>query len=143
MKTKIIFSIVLVGILIQFIPYGKEHINPKVINEPAWDSPKTRTLFMRTCGNCHSNETKWPLYSNIAPISWLVTHDVEDGRKHLNISNWLYQKKNKGNDAAEELREGDMPPLVYMPMHSEAWLNNKEKKELISGLIKTFGEEKD
>lgn len=142
MKTKLLLGVIIAGVLIQFIPYGREHTNPPVVNEPDWDSLQTRALFMKTCGNCHSNETKWPLYSNVAPVSWLVAHDVEDGRGHLNISNWLHQKKNKGDEAAKELRDGEMPPLIYMPTHPEAWLSAKEKKDLISGLVKTFGEEK-
>jgi len=142
MKT-ITIATVLLGVAIQFVPYGKNHTNPQVIEEPKWDTPKTRALFMRACADCHSNETKWPWYSNVAPISWLVQHDVDEGREHFNISNWHHQKKNKGDEAAEELREGDMPPLVYLPAHPEARLNQTEKKELIQGLVNTFGEEDD
>jgi hypothetical protein len=139
----VVISIVVLGVAIQFIPYGRDHTNPQVVNEPEWNTPQTRELFMRACGDCHSNETKWPFYSNIAPVSWLVQHDVDEGREHFNISNWLHQKKNKGDEAAEELREGDMPPLVYLPAHPEARLSKGEKQELINGLIKTFGEEKE
>ena len=139
----ITISVVLLGIAIQFIPYGKNHTNPKLVQEPQWNTLKTRELFMKACGDCHSNETKWPLYSNVAPISWLVQHDVEEGREHFNVSNWLHQKKNKGDEAAEEVRAGDMPPLVYLPAHPEARLSKQEKKELVDGLVKTFGEEDD
>ena len=141
-KLKIVtISVILLGVVIQFVPYGKNHTNPQLVQEPKWDTPKTRVLFMRSCADCHSNETKWPLYSNVAPISWLVQHDVDEGREHFNVSNWLHQKKNKGDEAAEEVREGDMPPLVYLPAHPEARLSETEKKELIDGLVKTFGEE--
>ena len=143
-KIKIItISVVLLGVAIQFIPYSRNHTNPQMVQEPKWDTPKTRELFMRACADCHSSETKWPWYSNVAPISWLVQHDVDEGREHFNISNWLHQKKNKGDEAAEELREGDMPPLVYLPAHPEAKLSQTEKKELIQGLVNTFGEEDD
>lgn len=141
MKKKILLVTVAIFILIQFIPYGKNHTNPPVINEPQWDSPQTRKLFMRACGDCHSNETKWPSYSNIAPISWLVAYDVQEGREHFNISMWLHQKKNEGDEAADEVMEGEMPPLVYLPTHPEARLTEQEKQALITGLIKTFGEE--
>ena len=137
----IAISAVLLGVVIQLVPYGRDHTNPQVVQEPQWDTPKTRALFMRACADCHSNETKWPWYSNIAPVSWLVQHDVDEGREHFNVSNWLHQKKNKGDEAAEEVREGDMPPLVYLPAHPEARLSKIEKKELITGLINTFGEE--
>ena len=63
-------------LIIQFVPYGRDHTNPPVIAEPAWDSPQTRALFFRACADCHSNETKWPWYSTIAPASWLITRDT-------------------------------------------------------------------
>jgi len=65
---------VLVGLLvvIQFVPYGRAHTNPPVAQEPIWDSPQTRELARRACFDCHSNETMWPWYSNIAPISWIA-----------------------------------------------------------------------
>ncbi len=134
-------SAILIGVVIQFVPFGKNHTNPQIVKEPRWDTLKTRTLFMHSCADCHSNETKWPWYSHVAPISWLVQHDVDEGREHFNVSNWLHQKKNKGDEAAEEVREGDMPPLVYLPAHPEARLTPTEKRELIKGLINTFGEE--
>ncbi len=142
MKKFLIITLLLL-IAIQFIPYGKNHTNPPVIAEPKWDSPQTRTLFMRACGDCHSHETKWPWYSNIAPISWLVYHDVVEGREHFNISAWGHQKKNEGDEAAEELEEGEMPLKPYLLAHPEARLNKQEKALLIEGLKKTFGEKKE
>ncbi|HSR74031.1 MAG TPA: heme-binding domain-containing protein, partial [Sulfurovum sp.] len=85
MKYKIFGVIILVITAIQFIPYGKDHVNPQVIAEPEWDSKQTRDLFVRACADCHSNETKWPWYSNIAPLSWLIQYDVEEGREHFNV----------------------------------------------------------
>jgi mono/diheme cytochrome c family protein len=125
--------------LIQFIPYGKEQTNPPVIAEPKWDSLKTRELFMRACGDCHSHETKWPWYSKIAPISWLIYYDVMEGRRHFNVSAWGAQRKNEGDEAAKELAEGEMPPKPYLLMHLEARLSPEEKKMLIEGLKRTFG----
>ena len=142
MKKFLIITLLLL-IAIQFIPYGKNHTNPPVIAEPNWDSPQTRTLFMRACGDCHSHETKWPWYSNIAPVSWLVYHDVVEGREHFNISAWGHQKKNEGDEAAEELEEGEMPLKPYLLAHPEARLNKQEKALLIEGLKKTFGEKKE
>lgn len=76
------------GALLQVVPFGHEHTNPAVIQEPAWDSPRTRALVKRACFNCHSNETVWPWYSRIAPISWLAQRDVNKGRGSLNFSEW-------------------------------------------------------
>ena len=142
MKTKILIGAFILFVLIQFIPYGRDHANPAVVAEPQWDTPQTRALFMRACGDCHSNETKWPWYSHVAPVSWLVAHDVEEGRENLNTSTWGRQKRNKGYDAAEEVEEGDMPPFFYLPAHPEAQLDDAEKQQFISGLKATFGTKK-
>jgi len=138
---KILLILIGLFVLIQFVPYGKDHTNPKVVAEPKWDSPKTREIFMRACGDCHSNETKWPWYSNVAPISWSVYHHVEEGREHFNISMWGVQKKNEGEEAAEEVEEGEMPLASYLLAHPEARLSESEKEALIQGLKNTFGEE--
>ncbi|MCF6245480.1 MAG: heme-binding domain-containing protein [Sulfurovum sp.] len=140
---KIILTVLGLGVLIQFIPYGKDHTNPNVIAEPKWDSPKTRELFMKACVDCHSNETKWPAYSNIAPISWIVYNHVVEGREHLNVSEWKEGKYKDANEAAEEVEEGEMPLKSYLLVHPEAQLSEDEKKILIEGLKKTFGEEKE
>jgi len=139
MKMKLLFFLILVGVVIQFVPYGKDHSNPPVAGEPQWDSPRTQELFERTCGNCHSNKTTWPWYSSIAPVSWLVQNDVDEAREHFNVSMWGEQQRNMGSDAAAELREGEMPPWVYLLGHPEAKLNDSEKAELVNGLIATFG----
>lgn len=139
MKMKLLVFLILVGGVIQFVPYGRDHSNPPISGEPQWDSPRTQELFERTCGNCHSNKTTWPWYSSIAPVSWLVQHDVDEAREHFNVSMWGTQQRNKGSDAAEELREGEMPPWVYLLGHPEAKLNDSEKAELVNGLIATFG----
>ncbi len=143
LKTKALLTIVGLSVLIQFVPYGREHTNPEVVSEPRWDSPRTRELFMRACGDCHSNETKWPWYSGIAPISWLVAYDVDEGREHFNVSMWGVQEENEGEEAAEEVREGEMPPWAYLLAHPEARLDEAEKRELIEGLVRTFGDRKD
>ena len=138
---KILLILVALFIVIQFIPYGKDHTNPAVIAEPKWDTPKTRELFMKACVDCHSYETKWPAYSNVAPISWIVYHHVVDGREHFNVSAWGHQKKNKGKDAAEEVEEGEMPLKSYLLVHPEAHLSESEKASFVQGLKNTFGEE--
>ncbi|MCL4431248.1 MAG: heme-binding domain-containing protein [Epsilonproteobacteria bacterium] len=141
MKTKILAGFAIAAIAIQFIPYGNDHTNPPVVSEPTWDSPRTKELFNNACADCHSHQTKYPWYSNIAPISWLIAHDVEEGREHFNVSTWGAQKKNEGDEAAKEVREGEMPLWFYLPTHPEAKLSDTQKQELMSGLEKTFGKE--
>jgi len=126
-------------ILLQLVPYGRDYANPPATQEPKWDSPATREIFMRVCKNCHSNGTEWPWYSNIAPSSWLVQHDVNEGRSEFNVSEWG-RAKNKGDEAAHEVREGDMPPWYYLPPHPEARLTKAEREEFVRGLVLTFGE---
>ena len=129
-------------VLIQLVPFGRDHKNPPVTGTPQWDSPRTEELFNRACRDCHSNETVWPWYSSVAPVSWLTSLDVNIGRKKFNVSEWGREGMNKGDEAAEETREGKMPPWFYLPAHPEAKLTPSEKDELAKGLAATFGEEK-
>ena len=138
---KSVTVVLVVLLLIQFLP-GRDHKNPPVTGTPKWDSPRTEELFKRACGNCHSNETVWPGYSNVAPISWLINLDVKVARSKFNVSEWGQQKRNEGDEAASETRRGKMPPWFYMPTHPEAKLTPAEKDELVKGLVATFGEKK-
>jgi hypothetical protein len=133
-----LFIIIILFIIIQFIPVDRT--NPPVVKGPNWDSPETKAFAVRACYDCHSNETKWPVYAYIAPVSWFIADDVNDGRKHFNMSDW---KPGKGDEAAKEVRKGDMPMWQYTLMHSDARLTDTEKKEFIAGLIATFGEKKE
>ena len=144
MNMKAISAVILLSaVAIQFIPYGKDHTNPPVMSEVQWDSPRTQELFNRACADCHSNETKYPWYSKIAPVSWLIAHDIEEGREKMNVSMIGVQPKNKLKDAAEEVKEGEMPIPPYLIAHPEARLSDTEKKELAEGLEKTFGTEEE
>lgn len=127
-------------VVIQAIPYGRAHDNPAVTGTPNWDSERTKELFYRGCADCHSNETRWPWYSSVAPVSWLIQSDVNKGRSKFNVSEWG-RPKNEGDEAAEEVREGEMPLWFYLPLHPQARFDNAEKQELIAGLVATFGDE--
>lgn len=127
---------------IQLVPYGRDHENPPVTGEPDWDSPRTLELAQAACFDCHSNETEWPWYSNVAPVSWLVYRDVVNGRNKLNWSEWDREQEEAG-EAAETVEEGEMPPRQYTWVHSDAGLSDAEKEELIAGLEATFGREED
>ena len=137
-----VLGIVGLGVLIQLVPYGRDHVNPPVAGEPGWDRPRTRELFLRACKDCHSNQTQWPWYSSVAPASWLVQRDVEEGRSHFNVSEWG-REKNHGDEAAEMVREGEMPPWFYLPAHPDARLSERERDELVAGLTATFEQDPD
>ncbi len=129
--------VLLVGFgLIQLIPYGHDHTNPPVVNEPAWTDTQTRDLAVRACFDCHSNETVWPWYSRVAPVSWLVAHDVEEGRQHMNFSEWK-GSSHTVDEIAEVIHYGEMPPSYYVMMHADAKLTDAEKQALIDGIMST------
>lgn len=125
---------------LQLVPYGHGRSNPPVSAEPEWDSPRTQELFARACRDCHSNETRWPWYAALAPSSWLLRWDVDEGRSHWNVSEWDRPEQH-GDEAARMLREGEMPPWYYLPWHPEARLSDAERAELETGLVATFGDE--
>ncbi|MEI8102490.1 MAG: heme-binding domain-containing protein [Chlorobium sp.] len=139
---KLLAGAVILFAAIQIIPYGRDHKNPPVTGEPQWDSPRTKELFNRACKDCHSNNTVWPWYSSIAPVSWLTQVDVSFGRDAFNVSEWGRPEENEGDKAAQEVREGKMPVFIYLPAHPEAKLNTAEKEELVKGLVATFGDKK-
>ena len=135
---KVVIIAIIGLVLIQLIPYGRNHSNPPVIAEPQWDSPQTREIAKRACFDCHSNETIWPWYSNIAPSSWLVQLDTERGRDRLNFSEW-----GTGRQASDQIYEivleGEMPPPQYLIIHQDAKLQGVDLQAFLDGIQKTFG----
>lgn len=122
---------------IQFVPYGRDHVNPPVGTEPTWDSPEIRTLAKQACFDCHSNETEWPVYSRVAPVSWLIQRDVTEGRAVLNFSEWQ-RPQEEAAEAAEEVLEREMPPRIYQLMHAHARLSDTDRNRLARGLVSTL-----
>jgi hypothetical protein len=151
MKLPLLFSgrwLLLAGglfIAIQFVPYGHRRDNPPLRREPAWDAAATRELTRRACFDCHSHETLWPWYAGVAPASWLLQHDVDEGREHLNFSDWggTRREGEKAKKLREEIEEGEMPPLTYRLLHPEARLSAAEKRLLIEGLTATMARTRD
>jgi hypothetical protein len=141
-----LIRLVLVGavvfVLIQFVPYGRAHDNPPVTQTVEWEGVRTEQLFDDACADCHSNETDWPWYSNVAPQSWLVQRDVDAGRADLNLSE-LDREQEEIKDLIEVIADDEMPPLRYTFLHPEASLSNAEKQALIDGIARTFGGEVD
>jgi len=125
-------------VAIQFIPYGRSHTNPAVTATPAWDSPRTEALVRDACGDCHSNLTKWPWYTRVAPASWLVYSDVKGGREHLNFSEWQRTQDADLREVLDVIRGGDMPPVQYRLIHGAARLSSTEKEQLAAGLARTW-----
>lgn len=135
---RVLLALLVAFVAVQFVPYGHARSNPLVVAEPNWDSPATRALAKGACFDCHSNETEWPLYSRVAPVSWLVQSDVEEGRAALNFSEWNRPQR-EAREAAEKLVEGEMPLAIYKLMHSHARLSEAQRTRLARGLEATIG----
>jgi cytochrome c551/c552 len=126
-------ALILIGfIAIQFIPVSRT--NPPVVSEPQWDSPATKALVRQACYDCHSNETVWPWYSYVAPMSWLVAHDVSEGRRHMNFSQWNPGDLS-GDQLAQAIKEDRMPPWNYRLLHPGANLSDSDKAALTRAFL--------
>lgn len=134
------FALSVVGLflLAQLVPYGRHRANPAVVAEPPWDGPATRALTERACFDCHSNETRWPWYSRVAPMSWLLQIDVDEGREALNFSAWN-RPHQEAREAGETVLVGSMPPRRYLLFHTEARLTPAERTALARGLDASLG----
>lgn len=132
-------AIVLLGI--QFVPYGRDHANPPTRREIRWNAAQTRTLAKRACLDCHSNLTEWPRYTDVAPISWLVQRDVEDGRAALNFSEWDRPQEANLQDVLEAIRGKDMPPIQYKAIHSDARLGGNARQQLEAGIAASWAKD--
>ena len=127
---RVVGGMVAVFLALQVVPYGWRHPNPPVTEPVVWPGPEIEQLARGACYDCHSNETTWPAYSYVAPMSWLVRHDVDAGRHELNFS----EGGDDFDDAAEAIEEGSMPPRQYRLLHSDARLTADEKATLIAAL---------
>ena len=133
----IVYSLVFVFVVFQFIPVDRT--NPPVKSEPQWDSQKTKGYAVRACYDCHSNKTKWPWYSYIAPMSWIVISHVNEGREELNFSELNIKDAKKAADVVEH---EIMPLPSYVIFHPDAKLTETERAEFVKGLVNSFGREK-
>lgn len=139
-------------VLIQFIQPERE--NPEIDSSMTMQTalnvpPEIQSLLDRGCMDCHSNASKWPLYSYIAPVSWLVSYDVTEGRKRFNMSEWeKYKFSKKANvlgGIASTVKEREMPLPKYIPLHPEADFSDAEREQLVewaqSEALKMMNEE--
>jgi Haem-binding domain len=128
-----VVGLAVVFVAIQFVPYGWWHSNPPVTLAAPWPDEESERIARSSCYACHSNETDWPLYSWVAPMSWLVRSDVEAGRHELNFSTWD-RDAGEADDAVETVLEGSMPPRRYTLVHPDARLTDAEAERLVAAL---------
>lgn len=135
----IIIGFLAVFSLLQFT--NPPRTNPPVVNDlMATNSPapEIAALLHAACYDCHSHETRWPWYSHVAPMSWLIADDVNEGRKHLNLSEWPADQPERAAKRLERMSEEidyrEMPPKKYTAIHANARLTDGERKELTDWL---------
>jgi hypothetical protein len=127
-SAKVVVGVVVGLVAMQLVRF--DHTNPPVTGEI--ETPHdVKQVLRRACYDCHSNETVWPWYSQIAPVSWLVARDVRTGRKHLNFSEWaaLAPEKQAKRRAGcgKQVAKGEMPMGIYVPLHPSARLSDADK----------------
>jgi hypothetical protein len=98
-----------------------------VFTDPDMD-PRVLVLLQRACGDCHSNETRWPWYVRISPGSWFMVNHVKAGRKHLNFSTLPSLEDSDRGDVADTVRDSAMPLPSYLWLHPEARLSSAERQ---------------
>lgn len=139
MIKKIAIGFMSLLVIIQFFRIDKT--NPKVVIENDFifqtnPPEQIQTILKTSCYDCHSNESKYPWYTDIAPVSWWVKHHINEAREELNFSDWtsypLKKQKHKLEEVYEEVDEGEMPLLSYLIVHKEAKLTTEQKNELIT-----------
>jgi hypothetical protein len=121
----IVAAVVLV--LVQFVPVDRSNPpEPAPLDAP----PAVLAVLDQSCSDCHSHRTAWPWYARIAPVSWLVAHDVHEAREHLNFSVWGRLSDAEGSDLRgemwEEVSEGEMPLDIYLWLHRDAALTEAD-----------------
>lgn len=130
----VVLGVGLLGLVtaLQFVPVSRT--NPPE-REPAMAPPEVHTILQRSCYDCHSNETHWPWYSRIAPVSFLISRDVSEGRRELNLSTWsrydARRKARKLREIGEQVEKGKMPQWYYVILHPDARLSAADRQLLL------------
>lgn len=135
----IVGGIAVIGLAIQLVPNelpSVENTNPADLIGSGIVEGEVAGLLKTACYDCHSNETKYPWYSHVAPVSWLVAKDTREGREELNFSTWqeydMMEKLKKLDDLVIEVKEGEMPMKIYTVIHSEARLTDAQRQLIIT-----------
>lgn len=140
----IVLSLLVLLILAQWIPVDQDN-PPVTLDIPT--SLEAKMVLKQSCYDCHSNETMWPWYSSVAPISWFLTRDVHEGREKLNFSTWdqysTKERVKKLQESWEEVAEGEMPPWFYTALHRDANLSPEEHEILRTWSVGALSHERD
>lgn len=119
-------------LVVQLVP--TDHSNPPVQGEVAAPA-EVRAILRRACYDCHSNETAWPWYGRVAPLSWLLERDVREGRKEVDFSVFGQyaekRRRRKWTEIPEQVEKGEMPPWFYVTVHPQARLSEADRALLV------------
>ena len=137
MIRKTLIGLLILFLLMQFIRIDKTNptFDPKEdFLEAAQVDPDVASVIRRACYDCHSNQTEYPWYSNVAPVSWILKDHIDEGREELNFSEWttypVKKQQHKLEECYEMVEEGEMPLKGYTVMHANARLTDGERGEL-------------
>jgi cytochrome c len=119
-------------------PFGNPRVEPPqspgTLLQDANMPSGAKAVLLAKCADCHSNETRWPIYARIAPGSWLIEKDIVEARKRINLSQWkdtpLETQQVWTAKIVREAKSGDMPPLQYLVLHSGAKLSTADVQAL-------------
>jgi hypothetical protein len=135
----VFFAIIVILVVIQFVPVSWfVSVDPSMAPDPLqFGAPaEVKAVMQRSCYDCHSNQTRWPWYARIAPVSLLLARDVSGGRKELNFSIWdQYEPRRKSRklkEIVEQVEKGDMPPWYYVPLHPDAKLSAADRETIVN-----------
>jgi hypothetical protein len=130
---RVAYALAAALVVAQLVPVSRT--NPPVEAEIVAE-PEVQTLLRRACYDCHSHATVWPWYAGVAPVSWLVAHDVDHAREELNFSRFTSydatRRRKKLGEIAEEVGEGEMPLWYYLLVHPEARLTDDERARIVA-----------
>lgn len=139
MKKKILITFAVIFVVIQFVRIDKTNPVTPLENdfiELAKPNVEIAAILKTSCYDCHSNQSKYPWYSNVAPVSWFVKNHINEGREHFNFSEWneyaSVDRTNILHECAKAVEKGEMPMKPYVLMHSEAKLTDEQKADLVA-----------
>ena len=142
--TKCLLPAAVAAVAMQVVRYPRT--NPAVESELV-APPEIKSALHRACYDCHSNETTWPWYSAVAPMSWVIHHDVSEGRSRLNFSSWGDYAEDPGTrsqkleEISKSVARGDMAPWYYRMLHPDAALSDAQRMQLVRWVSQELGPE--
>lgn len=143
---KVLWTLVVIVIVLQFIPANRPITitnNPDDLLMNNVINSEVALMLRNACYDCHSNESHFPWYAYVAPVSYLIDRDIREGRTHLNFSEWESLKATKKlkllGEISDEVGDGEMPMKIYPPLHPKARLTDEDRKKIVEW-TDTFGD---